>query len=169
MPGSFADQQSITVALPVADRRTTFAFYADGLGLHHLGDPADDGLPEPLQFAPNDGVRVMFIPTGGFGWVTGNRATAPSDQSECLLGMTLADQRTFSAWSIGQEGPVQRSLWNRPNSRGDSAPCSPIQTAISGRCGRPTPRVRSPTAIEAGQSTQNDDPHAEPAADAFDG
>jgi len=93
MPGSFADQQSITVALPVADRRTTFTFYADGLGLHHLGDPADDGVPEPLQFALNDGLRVMFIPTGGFGWVTGNRASAPSGQSECLLVMTLADRR----------------------------------------------------------------------------
>jgi len=46
-----------------------------------------------LQFALNDGVRVMFIPTGGFGWVTGNRVTAPSDQSECLLVLTLADQR----------------------------------------------------------------------------
>ena len=93
MTEPFAEQQSITVALPVADRRTTFAFYADGLGLRPVGDPAEDGVPEPLQFALNDGVRVMFIPTGGFGWVTGNRATAPSDQSECLLVMTLADQR----------------------------------------------------------------------------
>jgi len=64
--------------LPVADRRTSFAFYAEGLGFHPLGDPAEDGVPEPLQFALNDGVRVMFIPTGGFGWVTGNRVTAPS-------------------------------------------------------------------------------------------
>ena len=35
----------------------------------------------------------MFIPTGGFGWVTGNRVTATSDQSECLLVVTVADQR----------------------------------------------------------------------------
>lgn len=34
----------------------------------------------------------MFIPTGGFGWVTGNRVTAPSDQSECLLVITQADK-----------------------------------------------------------------------------
>jgi predicted lactoylglutathione lyase len=86
------DRQPITVALPIADRQTTFAFYAEGLGFHPLGDPAEDGVPEPLQFALNDGVRVMFIPTGGFGWVTGNRATAPSDQSECLLVVTLPDQ-----------------------------------------------------------------------------
>ena len=93
MSDDFAGQQSITVALPVADRRATFAFYAEGLGFHPLGDPAEDGVPEPLQFALNDGVRVMFIPTGGFGWVTGNRVTAPSDQSECLLVITLAHQR----------------------------------------------------------------------------
>ena len=93
MTESFANQQSITVALPVADRRTTFTFYAEGLGFHPLGDPAEDGVPEPLQFALNDGVRVMFIPTGGFGWVTGNRVTAPLDESECLLVITLADQR----------------------------------------------------------------------------
>jgi uncharacterized protein len=92
MTGPFAIQQPITFALPIADRTTTFAFYAEGLGFHPLGKPAEDGVPEPLQFALNDGVRVMFIPIGGFGWVTGNRVTAPPDQSECLLVMTLADQ-----------------------------------------------------------------------------
>jgi len=93
MTEPFVDQQPITIALPVADRRTTFAFYSEGLGFHPLGDKAEDGVPEPLQFVLNDGVRVMFIPIGGFGWVTGNRATAPSDHSECLLVMTRADQR----------------------------------------------------------------------------
>jgi hypothetical protein len=89
---SLANQQSITVALPVADRQATFAFYAEGLGFHPLGDPGEDGVPEPLQFALNDGVAVMFIPSGGYAWVTGNRLTAPSDQSECLLVITLADR-----------------------------------------------------------------------------
>ena len=92
MTESFDTGQPITIALPIADRRTTFDFYAEGLGLHPLGKPGEDGVPEPLQFALNDGLRVMFIPTGGFGWVTGNRVSAPSDQSECLLVMTLADQ-----------------------------------------------------------------------------
>ena len=46
-----------------------------------------------MQFALNDGVRVMFIPTGGFGSVTGNRVIAASDQTECLLVMTVANQR----------------------------------------------------------------------------
>lgn len=45
MTEQFANQQSITIALPVADRRTTFAFYAEGRGFHPLGDPAEDGVP----------------------------------------------------------------------------------------------------------------------------
>jgi predicted lactoylglutathione lyase len=94
---SLANQQSITVALPVADRAGTFAFYGEGLGFHPLGDPGEDGVPEPLQFVLNDGVAVMFIPSGGFAWVTGNRLTAPSDQSECLLVVTLADRRDVLA------------------------------------------------------------------------
>src|SRR6185312_16909254 len=93
MTGPLANQQPITVAMPIADRRATFAFYAEGLGFHPLGDRAGDGVPEPLQFTLNDGVRLMFIPSGGFGWVTGNRASAPSGQSECLLVMTLANRR----------------------------------------------------------------------------
>jgi predicted lactoylglutathione lyase len=92
MTKSSDNQQPVTIALPTADRRTTYDFYAGGLGFQALGDPAEDGVPEPLQFALNDGVRVMFIPTGGFGWVTGNRTTAASEQSECLLVLTLADQ-----------------------------------------------------------------------------
>ena len=92
MTKPFASQGPITVALPVADRRTTFTFYAEGLGLGPFGELGEDGVPEPLQFTLNDGVRVMFIPSGGFGWVTGGRQTARSDQSECLLVMALADQ-----------------------------------------------------------------------------
>jgi uncharacterized protein len=92
MTEPLANQQPITVALPIADRATTFTFYAKGLGFQPLGDPGEDGVPEPLQFALNSGVRVMFIPTGGFGWVTGNEATAHSDQHECLLVMTFADR-----------------------------------------------------------------------------
>jgi hypothetical protein len=30
-----------------------------------IGELADDGVPEPLQFTLNDGVRIMLIPTGG--------------------------------------------------------------------------------------------------------
>jgi uncharacterized protein len=77
----------IVVSLPIADRPSSFRFYRDGLGFEAVGEPADDGVPEPLQFALNDGVRLMLVPTGGFGWVIGDRGVAPPDQSECVLSL----------------------------------------------------------------------------------
>jgi predicted lactoylglutathione lyase len=75
----------VIVSLPTTDRRTSFAFYGEGLGFDAIGEPADDGVPEPLQFALNDGARLMLIPTGGFGWVIGDREMARRDQSECMI------------------------------------------------------------------------------------
>jgi predicted lactoylglutathione lyase len=75
------------VSLPIADRRASFAFYRDGLGFDPLGELADDGVPEPLQFALNDGVFIMLVPTGGFGWITGDHDVAPSGCSECVLSL----------------------------------------------------------------------------------
>lgn len=77
----------VVVSLPIADRPTSFRFYRDGLGFEPVGEPADDGVPEPLQFALNDGVRLMLIPTGGFGWVIGDHEVAPSGHSECVLSL----------------------------------------------------------------------------------
>jgi predicted lactoylglutathione lyase len=31
----------------------------------------------------------MYIPTGGFGWVTGGRPTAGPDSSECMISLQL--------------------------------------------------------------------------------
>jgi len=78
----------IIVCLPIADRRTSHAFYRDGLGLDPFGEPADDGVPEPLQFDLNEGVRIMLIPTGGFGWVIGDHQVAPKGTSECVMSIT---------------------------------------------------------------------------------
>jgi predicted lactoylglutathione lyase len=78
---------SVVVSLPIADRRATYAFYRDGLGFDPVGELAEDGVPEPLQFALNDGVRVMFIPAGGFGWITGDHDVAPNGSSECVLSL----------------------------------------------------------------------------------
>jgi uncharacterized protein len=75
----------VVVSLPIADRRTAFTFYRDGLGFAPLGEPWEDGIPEPLQFALNDGVRVMLIPTGGFDRITGDHKVAPGGTSECVL------------------------------------------------------------------------------------
>jgi uncharacterized protein len=54
----------ITVSLPIADRQASFPSTA-------LGEPASNGVPEPLQFVANEGVQLMLVPRGGFGWVTG--------------------------------------------------------------------------------------------------
>ncbi len=45
---------SVIISLPVADRQTSYAFYRAALGIEAVGEPADDGVPEPLQFAVND-------------------------------------------------------------------------------------------------------------------
>jgi predicted lactoylglutathione lyase len=75
----------VVVSLPIADRRTSFTFYRDGLGFAAPGEPWGDGIPEPLQFALNDGVRVMLIPTGAFDRITGDHQVAPGGTSECVL------------------------------------------------------------------------------------
>jgi predicted lactoylglutathione lyase len=78
----------VVVSLPIADRRTSFAFYGDGLGFKPVGGLAEDGVPEPLQFAVNDGVRLMLVPTGGFGWIIGDHEVAPRGRSECVLSVS---------------------------------------------------------------------------------
>jgi len=80
----------IVVSLPIADRRISYEFYRDGLGLAATGEPAADGLPEPLQFVINDGLRIMLVPTGGFGWVIGHHEVALRGHSECVLGLDTA-------------------------------------------------------------------------------
>ena len=82
----------VIVSLPIADRQASFAFFRDGLGFDPVGELADDGVPEPLQFALGEGIRIMLIPTGGFGWVTGDHDVAPKGTSECLLSITAADE-----------------------------------------------------------------------------
>ena len=79
----------VIVSLPTADRRTSFAFYGEGLGFDAIGELADDGVPEPLQFALNDGLRLMLIPTTGFGWVIGGREVARRGQSECIVSLRV--------------------------------------------------------------------------------
>lgn len=87
----------VTVCLPVADRATSAVFYRELLGREPFGEIASDGLPEPLQFAVNDGLRVMLIPAGGFGWVIGDHEVAPRGQSECLLSLPAADEAAVDA------------------------------------------------------------------------
>lgn len=77
----------VVVSLPTADRRRSYAFYGEGLGLDAVGELADDGVPEPLQFVLHDGLRLMLIPTDGFGWVIGDHEVAEHGRSECMFNL----------------------------------------------------------------------------------
>ncbi|MFB6394398.1 VOC family protein [Polymorphospora lycopeni] len=79
----------VVVSLPIADRGVSYRFYRDGLGLEPFGEIAEDGFPEPLQFTLNEGLRIMLIPTGGFGWVIGDNQVAVPGQIECIVGVDL--------------------------------------------------------------------------------
>ena len=97
--------QPVILALPTEDRRKSYDFYAS-LGLKAIGEPGDDGLPEPLQFEVNSGLRLMFVPPGGFGWVTNNRPTATGEQTECLLGLPVNSPEDVDSVvsQVGQAG-----------------------------------------------------------------
>jgi uncharacterized protein len=79
------DVSAIVVSLPVADRPVSSTFYRAFLDRSPLGEPQEDGEPEPLQFLVNDGLRLMLIPRGGFGWVVGDAQVASAGTVEVLL------------------------------------------------------------------------------------
>lgn len=85
------------ISLPIEDRPRSYAFYQEALGLKPVGEPDQDGIPEPLQFALADGVNLMCIPTGGFGWVLGNQPAAPRGQSECILSLHVDTEAAVDA------------------------------------------------------------------------
>ncbi|MGW6199115.1 VOC family protein [Kribbella sp. NPDC055110] len=95
------------ISLPIEDRRRSYAFYQAALGLTPVGEEWDeDGIPEPLQFQLADDVRMMLIPTGGFGWVLGDQPAAPRGQSECILTVQVdseeaADELAAKAVAAG--------------------------------------------------------------------
>lgn len=88
----------IVLSLPIADRRTSFAFYRDGLGFRAVGEVADDGVPEPLQLEINDGLRLMLVPRGGFGWVIGDHEVAMKGVSECIVGIAAGSEAEVVGW-----------------------------------------------------------------------
>jgi uncharacterized protein len=98
----------VLISLPIADRRTSMKFYREALRLDAIGEPAEDGVPEPLQFALNDGVRLMLIPSVGFGWVIGDHEVAQRGHSECVLSLNVGteagvDELVERAQSAGAE------------------------------------------------------------------
>ncbi|TCC02523.1 VOC family protein [Kribbella soli] len=85
------------ICLPIEDRPRSYAFYQEALGLTPVGELADDGIPEPLQFQLADDVRMMLIPTEGFGWVLGDQPAAPHGQSECILNVHVDSEAAADA------------------------------------------------------------------------
>ncbi|GAB3205848.1 hypothetical protein GCM10027294_06010 [Marinactinospora endophytica] len=76
------------------------AFYRDAFGFEPIGAPAEDGVPEPLQYPIGEQTRLMFVPTGGFGWALGDRGIAPSGTSECLLNTTVVTERDVTDLAV---------------------------------------------------------------------
>ncbi len=87
------------IALPIDDRVRSLAFYTEGLGLEAVGEPADDGVPEPLQLRLGADVHLMLIPRGGFGWVVEPHEVAGPGASECQL-----------SWSVPTDAEVDRAV-----------------------------------------------------------
>lgn len=83
--------RAITISLPISDRRRSMDFYRDALGLEVVGEPAEDGVPEPLQLRLGEHAMLVLIPADGFAWVLGDRPVASPGQSESLLGLACPD------------------------------------------------------------------------------
>jgi predicted lactoylglutathione lyase len=88
---------SVAVALPIADRRRSYDFYTDALGLEPVGPVASEGIPEPLMLRVNDGLRLVLVPTGGFGSVIGEHEVAGESVAECLLRIEQESQTAVGA------------------------------------------------------------------------
>ncbi len=85
------------ISLPVQERRRAHDFYVGALGLETVGEPGEDGLPEPLQFRLGDGVNLMLIPSKGFGWVLGDQPAAENGHSECIINLAVEEDRDVDA------------------------------------------------------------------------
>jgi uncharacterized protein len=102
----------MVVSLPTADRRTSYRFYS-ALGLVPVGEPAEDGVPEPLQFSVNEGLRIMLIPTVGFGWVIGDHEVASRGHSECILHMSTPTESSVREL-VDQAHQAGATIVNQP-------------------------------------------------------
>jgi hypothetical protein len=83
--------------------------YPDGQDGAAYRVDVDDGVPEPLQFGLNDGVRLMLIPVGGFGRHIGGRDVAAQGSSECVLNRPRRPTRASMRLSSAQAKPGPRA------------------------------------------------------------
>ncbi|SCL38778.1 hypothetical protein GA0074692_5131 [Micromonospora pallida] len=93
MESAVSFQSPVVVALPIADRQESYRFYQEALGLTAVGELASDGVPEPLQFTVNEGLHLMLVPSGGFGWAISPHEVAPRGQSECVVNLGVASPK----------------------------------------------------------------------------
>ncbi|MEE2059037.1 VOC family protein [Rhodococcus artemisiae] len=99
--------RGVHISLPIADRVSSMRFYLDTFGFETVGEPAEDGVPEPLMFRVDQHTVLALIPSGGLGFVLGDsRALAPTGTSECVLGMGVATEQEVAdlAERIGNAG-----------------------------------------------------------------
>jgi hypothetical protein len=115
------------ISLATADRRVAYDFYR-ALGLATPGELADDGVPEPLQVEVG-GTRIMFVPTGGFGWGLGARPVSPAGTSECILCVPFA---TAAEVASARPRPAAPSSRRSAITRGATWARSRIPTATCG-------------------------------------
>ncbi|NKZ01114.1 VOC family protein [Nocardiopsis alborubida] len=89
-----AKARGLHISLPIADRMRAMLFYRDAFGFEPVGEPAEDGVPEPLMFRVDQRTLLALIPAGGLGWVLGDsRRPAPAGTSECLMGVDMATEQ----------------------------------------------------------------------------
>jgi predicted lactoylglutathione lyase len=77
------------IAVPARDLEKAFRFYRDGMGLRLAVETEGDEMPESVEFVIGDGVHLMIIPAGGFGWVAGGNSVAAKGVSECIISLGL--------------------------------------------------------------------------------
>jgi predicted lactoylglutathione lyase len=124
---------AVTIALPIADRQRSYAFYHEGLGFTAPGEPDKNGVPEPLRLTLGDSVRVMLIPKVGFGWVLSNRKRATPGRSECIISLALPTSADVDNLITRAAAAGARSFDSRASNRGGTTEPSPTRTGTSGK------------------------------------
>lgn len=146
-----ATATSFSVALPIDDRVRAMAFYRDAFGFELVGEPAEDGVPEPLMFRTGEGALLVLVPRGGFGWVLGEgRELAAPGTSECLLGMSLTTEAEVDALVESVRRAGERCRPNPSTSPGGTRRCARTLTATSGSSSYSRNRTASTCAYSGG-------------------
>ena len=82
----------VSVSLPIKSRRIAHDFYRAAFDLETVGEPSEDGMPEPLQFALDANTYLALIPAEGLQFVIGNDRLVSDGKSECLLALELPNE-----------------------------------------------------------------------------